>query len=332
MKHLKLSVLALCASLLVSTLTLSATAQTVIEIVPASGPALASPNSYAWRTNAARYLETGVLVAGNRTNDPSIYVPTTNSMLVPSENVQSSTTPLWLDVMNLTTPNLAGERGNITYFGVKIRGQQAFRLADLRFVSRSTDTFQGVPQNSLGFAQAFATNAYSLTTIGIYWGPDGIKGTADDVRVIDAPAMQLVNELYFVGAASYYVANTQTALDNVKAYIAQQPTPFSLIVRYELADPQNASSLLGMGVKTLSVSPTAPAAPTLDKSTVGGVTTVSFVAEANRTYQVQKAAAVTGPWSNYTSLARTNTGTLSMVLPTPQAPQMPIFYRLEVKP
>ncbi|MEI6346014.1 MAG: hypothetical protein WCO79_02165 [bacterium] len=328
----KLSVLALCASLLVATLTLSATAQTVIQVVPASGPALASPNSYAWRTNAARYLETGLLPAGNRTNDPSIYSPNTNGMLVPGENVQSSTTPLWLDVMNPTAPNLAGERGNITYFGVKIRSQQAFRLADLRFVSRSTDTFQGIAQNSLGFTQAFTTNAYSLNTIGIYWGADGIKGTADDVRVIDAPATQLVNELYFVGAASYYVANTQAALDNVKAYITQQSTPFSLIVRYELLDSQNAANVLATGVKMLSVSPTTPAAPTLDKSIQGGVATGSFIAEANRNYLLQRAAAVTGPWNNYTSLARTNAGTLSMVLPPSQAPQKIVFYRLAVEP
>lgn len=331
MKQPKLSVLALCAGLFTATLTLSAMAQTVVEIVPASGPALTSPSSYAWRTDAARYLETGILPAGNRTNDPSIYLPTPQSKLVAEENVQSSTTPLWLGVMNPLAANLAGERGNITYFGVKIRSQQAFRLADLRFISRSTDTFQGVPQNSLGFTQRFDTNGYSLTTIGIYWGVDGIKGTADDVRVTNAPATQLVNELYFVGAASYYMANTQSTLDNVKAYIAQQSTPFALIVRYELLDPQNAANVLAMGVKILSVSPTAPIAPTLDKSTLSGVTTGSFAAEANRNYLLQKAATVAGPWSSYTSLARTNAGTLSMVLP-PSVTQQTVFYRLAVEP
>ncbi len=121
--------------------------------------------------------------------------------LLPGQIVSSSGFLSWNGVVDPLSPYDL-EHGNFIYFPLHILGNGSlFRLSNLYNDMNSSD-----PPNSFdndGWFYDF--NGY---TIGIYYGPDGIKGTADDVLYNSGDAsLYLINELLYVGVGASFNAS-----------------------------------------------------------------------------------------------------------------------------
>ena len=279
----KLGILTALALLAVSGFLQAAQPVVSMEIIPASLPALASPNSTIARTNAVWYIKDGVAATGSRTTDPKVTAPIFDGKLYAAEdNTISSTTPLWMGQLSPTLPALSSERGNLIFFGLRISSSTPFKLEDIRFSMSSNDT-----GNSLGHTTRLNTISYSVFTVGLRYGADGIKGTADDSLVMSGAGTQLVNEIYFVGVANGYVGNTVAAIQNIRDYIAQQPVPFAITAKYELLD--SGGQTIASAVKVLSVAPVAPTAPSVTIIIdTNGLPVITLNGATNQNYSVQR--------------------------------------------
>ena len=93
------------------------------------------------------------------------------------------------------------EEGNRMHFGLLVLGNGTqFSISELSFAATSTD-----PGNALAFGYA-GGYGYSTGYVGLNYGPDGIKGTADDFLVTSGPNTQLVDELYGRGSGNSFAA------------------------------------------------------------------------------------------------------------------------------
>ena len=92
----------------------------------------------------------------------------------------------------------ASEEGNRITFGLHILGNGTkVKLSNLSRVMHSSD-----PSNIFAYTSNFLTASYSDRIVGIDYGPDGIKGTADDVRIISGLGTQAVDEIIYVGGGN----------------------------------------------------------------------------------------------------------------------------------
>ncbi|MDO8564577.1 MAG: hypothetical protein Q7R88_01130, partial [bacterium] len=132
----------------------------------------------------------------------------------------------WMGIPNPPPPNELGY-GNRVHFSLYTSSSVAFRLNDLTaFQIRGSDT-----NNALRFEGNLTTNTYSPTRVGIWWGFDGVQGTADDVIRTAGPGTGLINELVFIGVANAFVANSAQVLDQIVQYI-EQSQPFTVTGEY----------------------------------------------------------------------------------------------------
>ncbi|MDO8564970.1 MAG: hypothetical protein Q7R88_03175, partial [bacterium] len=159
---------------------------------------------------------------------PTAYIPLTPGAIGTAGMISLTTPPLrsWMGVPNPLSPNELGY-GNRVHFSLYISSGVVFRLNDVTaFQIRSSDT-----NNALRFEGNLTANTYSPTRVGIWWGFDGVQGTADDVIRTAGPGTGLINELVFIGVANAFVANSPQVLDQIVQYI-EQSQPFTVTGEY----------------------------------------------------------------------------------------------------
>jgi hypothetical protein len=123
----------------------------------------------------------------------------------------SDTAPLYNGVLN---PTANGEqRGSRVGFPVRIVSSEPFNGSMVEVKIWSND-----PAVSLAFTPTITT--FSPEFRGLYYGADGVKGTADDVVRVSGSISEPINELYYIGAGVAYAANDQPAIDNIRSYVA----------------------------------------------------------------------------------------------------------------
>jgi hypothetical protein len=201
--------------------------------------AFGSPSFAGWRDNALNALENGLLTVGDPNATPAAYYRVTQEG--DRDNIVTGF-PSWRGFANPGTlfgAAFANELGNRVHFGVHILGNGTqFALSGLSFNMHSSD-----PGNTFSFTGNFGgpSDAYSATRIGINYGPDHIKGTADDVRISSGAATQTIDELIYIGVGNALApdsscpGSSQATLDCVKT-IYDSLLPFSLTTDYSLAD------------------------------------------------------------------------------------------------
>jgi len=146
----------------------------------------------------------------------------------------------WLGDAN-PTGAFAGEFGNRMHFGLHILGNgDKFSIDHLMFQGTSTGDGGG-----LDFGYGFGDYDYSSDWVGIQYGLDGIRGTADDVYITSGPSNQVVDELVSRGSGNSYPsyssdpgATNQDKLDGVANDPAHQWTSFTGV--YTLMDVAGA--------------------------------------------------------------------------------------------
>lgn len=203
-----------------------------IDVVPSLAPnVFGSPSWAGYLSNALNSLENGLGDIGNRSTDPTAYER--NDTILPHEFIVSSFNS-WNGVAAPAAP-FNNELGNRLHFGLHILGNGTqFRLDNLAFNLDSTDSF-----DALDFAGNFFGLSYNSSRLGIDYGIDGIKGTADDIFYTSGVGTPLIDELVYVGVGNAFWAipgpgeSNQDALDSVAAFNASEQ-PFSLTTTYTL--------------------------------------------------------------------------------------------------
>lgn len=173
-------------------------AQPIVEVTPW----VVSVNQIvAARANSFEANYYGLPSAGIPGN-PDYYVPWGGGP-VPIQNLtRSDSFNTWLGVVNPGSafgPNYANERGNGLAFGFRVIGNGT--KVSISQLSLSITTNH--PWGMFNFSSIFLE--YSPTNIGLDYGPDGIRGTADDVWYNNAPRSQLFDEILGAGPAVSFV-------------------------------------------------------------------------------------------------------------------------------
>ena len=243
--------IAMCALRLAGVLLLAAAlcpAAPVFQVFPALAPnAYGSPSYDGWVSNAIYALEHGLTSYGTP-GMPTYYSQASSS--IPGADIQVTSFYSWMGQANPGTvfgPAFASELGNRLSFGFHVDGDGAlFCISQLSFTATSGD-----PGNQLGFTFAAGSYNYNAGYVGLNYGPDGVKGTADDFWVNGGVNTQLVNELFGRGSGNAYWpcepdvahpnpcptdADKQAALD--ASATAYQNYPFSGIYTLNLATGQ----------------------------------------------------------------------------------------------
>lgn len=289
---LKLTALALviAASGFVSAVQAQVVIKTGVAIIPSPD----SPNYSLCLAKLQAFLKTGVMPVGNATNDPT--VPLFPDRIRPEYMMRSSTTPLWFGTVNPTNPALVNERGNIPVYWVITESPQGIRLADLRISLSSSDPYEGHPQGSLTATHRFNDINYSLDrAVGVIWGPGG-KGSPGEVLVTSGSPNQVVNVICFTGLGTYYTCNTQADIDNIRAYVMGQPTPFTITVRYDLLGADG--NPVATAMKQWSVVPYRSVRPRLVAMMAsGGEVELTVFGDSKESYTVKTGPTVNGPWT-----------------------------------
>lgn len=236
---------------------MAARADVLVDVRPSIGPNFYSSASYTvWTANVMFALENDIDAIGDPATNPAAYYlavrPDVRDNIASSSGDPATEFPSWrgrADPGAAFGPAFANEYGNILFFGARIIGDgQAFRLSNLSFLIVGTDYY-----DALGFSGDFSDPAdeYTPRCIGIYYGDDRIKGTADDVRRMSGAATQLVDEIYYrgVGTSSLagvdpYPGTGQAPLDGVAAYYTYY-APLTVTMTYTLRD--DAGLELGAG-------------------------------------------------------------------------------------
>ena len=216
----------------------------IIEVFASPAPnVFGSPSWAPYLTNAIHALQNGLTAVGTPSTDPTAY------FRVSQENEEQNIVsgfPSWLGFVNPGTmfgAAFTNELGNRLHFGLHILGNGTkFSLSGLFFDMESTDA-----GDIFQFIGDFTSpsDAYSSTRVGLNYGPDGIKGTGDDVLISSGPATQQVDELFYVGVGNAIApsdvgcaGSTQSTLDCGATYY-KSIMPFNLSTVYTIEDSLN---------------------------------------------------------------------------------------------
>jgi hypothetical protein len=213
-----------------------------ITVTPSLAPnAFGSPSFGDYQANAISALTSGSSTAGNPAL-PSYYSAVTGPLAV-SQNIVTNI-PSWNGTSNpggAFGAAYANEYGNRLHFGLHIVGNGAqFSISELSFTATSSDL-----TNSLGFA--FPNGyGYGAGYVGLSYGADGIKGTADDQLITGGSSDQLVNELFGRGSGNAWEVDDssgnaqqqQLAIDMgaQQIWAANNSQPFTFTGTYALID------------------------------------------------------------------------------------------------
>jgi len=132
-------------------------------------------------------------------------------------------------------PDFAQETGNSLWFAVGVLGNGTkISLSQLTFTMVSTDV-----GHTLDLSIPTSPGSYGSGFIGVDYGPDGVRGTSDDVIIDSGPSTQQVDELAAVGYGNAWsikgLSSGQTpqgALDSLGDSFG--PTPFDVTGTYVL--------------------------------------------------------------------------------------------------
>ncbi len=211
-----------------------------MQVFPSPAPNIyGSPNWAAYRDNALNAIENGIPAVGDPTLTPAAYYRVT--VLGDRDNIVTGFASWrgYADPGTVFGPAFASELGNRITFGLHIMGNGTkIKLSNLSRHMHSSD-----PDDTFGWSDNFGGANYSDKAIGIDYGADGIKGTADDVRISSGPATQAVDEIVYVGGGNAMDAycpgcttqQQQTAVDGVRAAYAAI-MPFTFTMDYVLLD------------------------------------------------------------------------------------------------
>ncbi len=203
----------------------------VITIVQSVGPGFGSPNLYDYTQNAL----TGLLFGTTNVNSfvgngsgSAVY-----NRLVGAANVTQviDTTGQFNSWLGLAPGAIAGEFGNRLYFGLIVKDTNPFSLSNLVYV----DGFYASPTNI--FFNTPADTYDGVTTIGINYGPNNVRGGGDDIIYQGGQANNLlVNEIYYSGYSNTFLLSPpapgqtpqqqlNTTIQDQSAAIKPLPTP-----------------------------------------------------------------------------------------------------------
>lgn len=200
-----------------------------ITIFVSPGPSSDSPSFAGYQATAMNYIRGFPIPAQNRATSPSAYAPT---RVLEYPDLAKASYPLWRGVGS-PTGLFVNERGNVTFFGMslispsgKINPSQVF------FELNSSDG-----ANLLRYTGCIATNTannqpvgFSQNMMGIDYGPDGIKGTADDISYTSGATVP-VNEIYYVGIRTAFAVSDSGVMNAVRDYVLNNE-PFRLTCKY----------------------------------------------------------------------------------------------------
>jgi hypothetical protein len=221
-----------------------------VEVIPSLAPnAFGSPSFPGWQSNVVSALEAGQNTFGNPSL-PMYYQPVSGP--IPASWAIVTNFPSWLgkaDPGTVFGPAFASELGNRLTFNLHITGNGTkFSIGELGFEAHSSDA-----GNALGFSFGTGSYAYSSARVGLNYGPDGIKGTADDVYITSGSSDQLIDELFMRGSgnalegltSSSSIADQQAAIDNAAGSFTDPVTSFT--GTYTLTDSSNVPIASGSG-------------------------------------------------------------------------------------
>jgi hypothetical protein len=194
----------------------AALAGPLVYVVPSISPdPVLNLSTYEdWSTNALIALQDGTTTNGAA--GPSYYAQIASFA---ATDVIGTNFPYWKGELN-PIGLFAGQTGNGLAFGTAIYGNgQQFSMDNVSYA----DNFFGHP-----FSANLSAYGYGPRMVGINYGPDGIRGTADDV-VYNTPgnASSLVDALFFSGVdIQFFVANSAD-LPAAIAGIQDATTPYA---------------------------------------------------------------------------------------------------------
>ncbi len=170
-----------------------------IVVTPASAPnGWGSPSFAAWSDNSVQAQYQGLSAYGT-SGTPTFYQVAPAVMNV-SDNIVTGF-PSWqgqADPGTVFGPAFANELGNRLHFGVDIKGNGTLISIDqLGFSATSTD-----PLNTLAFSYSLGSYGYSSAYVGVLYGADGLRGTADDIFITSGASNTLVDEIIGRGSGN----------------------------------------------------------------------------------------------------------------------------------
>ena len=216
-----------------------------IDVYPSSAPNVYGSTNFAGYTeNAINAIENGYSSIGDIATDPAAYERA--AATIQPGDIAVTSFPSWRGEVN-PTGAFAGEHGNRLHFGLHILGNGTqFSISQLAFVMSSSDA-----TNSLGFGFPDGYN-YGPGYVGINYGTDGIKGSADDVRITGGDSTQLVDELIGRGSGDAWwpgknlpdigVGDPQAAMDAHMAWI-NSVAPITVTGTYTLGGATGNASV-----------------------------------------------------------------------------------------
>lgn len=231
-----------------------------IDVYASSAPNGSGSPSFAGYAAKAMYaLENGLAVNGDRATDPTAYTQAPD--VIDAWEIAVTSFKSWRGTINPASP-FQNEYGNRLHFGLHILGNGAkFSISQLSFAMHSSDATDSL-------LCTFATGSYNYSTsyVGINYGTDGIKGTADDVRITSGANTQLVDELVSRGSGNAWwpmisteLPTAQAAMDDYLAWLRSE-APITVTGSYSLTSGYSGSDsvtvipepmtlcLLGLGV------------------------------------------------------------------------------------
>jgi hypothetical protein len=283
-------------------------------------PAISSASFPIWRASVRQFLENSYPLPSDRALPQNFVIPASFD----AGDIMKTTTTninLWRGQIN-PRPPFAAEHGVFTGFGLRAVSAVPFNLAGVSwFIDCS------VP----GVMRYVGTNtSYGTGLIGLWYGPDGIKGTADDVWRISGSSAEPINECYYAGAGNSFVADTTNQIGIITNYVRLY-SPFSVYCIYTVRDTNGL--ILATNVASALISPVPPDQVPRLRLRVSALQPsyrdILFNGMAGLFYQIQASASLTG-WE---PLGTTSSGSDAFSFLDNQSTNLDMrFYRVRLLP
>jgi hypothetical protein len=181
-------------------------ADVIVNVYPSIGPFYLSPSYPQYAYNAMYALGFDTLTSSVLgTELPAYGTPGTpgyyqrTPVVGPGDMIHTDPHFSWLGQINPTGP-FAAEVGNALYYGLHVINSTPFQASSMQFSATLPDgsTYYGLPYTWYGDITVLG----AIDFVGVYYGPNGVRGGGDDVIYqtwgVDSTTNP-VNELFFVG-------------------------------------------------------------------------------------------------------------------------------------
>ncbi len=242
-------------------------ASSTVTVLGGLAPNFFGSSSYGtWEANGMYALQHGLNSYGTA-NSPGNFINQAGGTFDVKSNFVTNFNSWMGQALSVApTDPYAGELGNRATYPLIIASTTAFSLSGLSFIQTSNLTADP-DTNIAGDPWAWsgnwlATDTYSTHNMGLNYGADGIKGTADDFIVNSGSASQQVNELYYIGVGdAWAVVSTDPGTTNqnkLDIEAAKFTTGYDLTTQYSITDSLNQVS---SGSAVIHFSPSAVPEP-----------------------------------------------------------------------